>query len=357
MFPFICLRHNRQSKNTPVLLTVGTDEWAFSQVADYIQRYYPIDSRFRIMRWRARLLPPVFMGIIHFFSRYRLLHNPWPKPFGLGRASVLTWFHGDPGISNSKYGILGHQLARYLPRLTYITTSCSLTANKLLRWGVPKSKLVLVPLGVDTQLFRPPTPEERHSARNALGVSDRTLCIASFQKDGVGWGAGLEPKMEKGPDILVKVVERIADTQPVNMLLSGPSRGYVIKCLEKRGIKYIHVNARLHSDLVSLYHAADIYLITSREEGGPLSLLESLSCGVPVVSTKAGMAPDIIQHGISGSLADVDNVDQIACLAIDVARSEERGRAFGLNGRNAVLRYDWNIVVKLMIDQVYAKCP
>ena len=42
--------------------------------------------------------------------------------------------------------------------------------------------------------------------------------------------------------------------------------------------------------LISLYHALDIYLITSREEGGPMGLLESIACGTPVASTNVGMA-------------------------------------------------------------------
>lgn len=356
MFSVIRGPQKKRSKTVLVLLVVGRKEWANSQDADYIQCHFPRDAGFRLLRWIPRFLPPVFPGIIHFYSRYALLENPWPKPIGLGRASVLTWFHGDPGGKDFKFRVLGERLGQYLPKLTYVTASCSLTAEKLRRWGVPQQKLKVVPLGVDSRYFRPPSPEERRRARKALGVPDGAFCVASFQKDGVGWNGGFEPKLEKGPDVLLEVVERLAEAHDVYMLLSGPSRGYVKAGLEARGIPYYHTFVKEHTDLLPLYHAADLYLITSREEGGPLALLESLACGLPVVSTKVGMAPDVIQHGSNGYLAEVDDVEQITHFALDIAESEDRARKFGANGRKVAVEHDWDAVVRQWIEEVYTQC-
>ena len=53
----------------------------------------------------------------------------------------------------------------------------------------------------------------------------------------------------------------------------------------------------------------DLYLITSREEGGPKGLIESMAAGVPVVSTRVGMAPALIKDGINGAIAAVDDIE------------------------------------------------
>ena len=81
---------------------------------------------------------------------------------------------------------------------------------------------------------------------------------------------------------------------PVYALLTGPSRGYVKEELKKNGIPYYHSYVLELNDLVPLYQALDLYLITSREEGGPMGLMESMSCGIPVVTTNVGMAADVI---------------------------------------------------------------
>ena len=82
--------------------------------------------------------------------------------------------------------------------------------------------------------------------------------------------------------------------------------------MEKYGIPYFHTYPKNHNDLISLYHALDVYLITSREEGGPMGLLESIACGTPVASTNVGMASDIISDKITGVLADHIEVENIA---------------------------------------------
>ena len=93
------------------------------------------------------------------------------------------------------------------------------------------------------------------------------------------------------------------------MLLTGPSRGYVKNRLDKSKIQYRHDMLQDVNSLVDYYNVIDLYIITSREEGGPKALLESLACGVPLVSTKVGMVPDLIVHNENGYLVDLEDED------------------------------------------------
>ena len=62
------------------------------------------------------------------------------------------------------------------------------------------------------------------------------------------------------------------------------------------------------AEVAKLYPLIDIYTVTSREEGGPKAILESMACGVPVITTKVGMAPDIIENGKNGLLVECEDV-------------------------------------------------
>ena len=79
-----------------------------------------------------------------------------------------------------------------------IHTSCSITRNQLIKWGAEEEKIIIIPIGVDLRIFNEMAAEDRISIRRDIGIPEDHICIGSFQKDGVGWEDGNEPKMEKG---------------------------------------------------------------------------------------------------------------------------------------------------------------
>jgi glycosyltransferase involved in cell wall biosynthesis len=121
-----------------------------------------------------------------------------------------------------------------------------------------------------------------------------------FSKDGVGWRNGSEPKLVKGPDIFLRVIQQLKSRYKIHVLLSAPARGYIKSGLESLGIPYQHFHLKKYWDIVRLYQALDLYLVTSREEGGPKAMLESLACGIPLVTTRVGMVPDVIIDKYNG---------------------------------------------------------
>jgi len=62
----------------------------------------------------------------------------------------------------------------------------------------------------------------------------------------------------------------------------------------------------------TLYQALDLYIVTSRQEGGPKAILESMASGIPIVSTRVGQAADIIHHQQNGWMVDVGDVEAIS---------------------------------------------
>ncbi len=278
--------------------------------------------------------------VVHFGSQYMWLD--WGRFLPKRNRFAVSFFHGKPEDGPQ----VERHIERFLksvPSITTVITAASLVEKRLLEWGVPREKLVRIPIGVDTRTFRLPTPFERAKARARLGFTPDQVVIGSFQKDGVGWGDGMEPKLIKGPDIFIAAVQRIAREASVAVLLTGPARGYVKSELTRRGIPFVHTYLKEQVDLAGCYHALDLYLVTSREEGGPKGIMESMASGVPIVSTLVGMAPDLIVDGVTGGLVCSESPDEIADKILEVIQSDNL-TTLKMRAREAVAVADWSVV-------------
>ena len=123
------------------------------------------------------------------------------------------------------------------------------------------------------------------------------ILIGSFQKDSEGDSA--RPKLEKGPDIFLDIVEKLNKEMDIKVILAGPSRKYLTKNLKNKNIPYEYFNRPYKKDekdrdINLLYDCLDWYLITSRVEGGPQSVLESAYRKIKVLSSNMGIAPEIL---------------------------------------------------------------
>ena len=333
----------------PVAFVIERADWAIRWVGEHV--CIEID-KFSPGTAATTTRPERLAGrVVHFGSQYMWL--AWGAAMGRSNRYVTSFFHGKPDD--------GPEIARHIdrfmasvPRLDRVVTAASIVEGRLLEWGVPRAKLVRIPIGVDTKLFVPPSVEQRRAARAAFGIEDDRIAVGSFQKDGVGWGEGLEPKFIKGPDVLLDTVARLSREVPVFVVLSGPARGYVRQGLERLGVPYKHRYVATHEDLTTCYHALDLYLVTSREEGGPMGLMEAMASGVPIVSTAVGMAPDLICDGVTGGLADPGDVDALYAACLSILGAADHGKALRLAAREAVKPCDWSIVGRAHLDQVYA---
>ena len=83
------------------------------------------------------------------------------------------------------------------------------------------------------------------------------------------------------------------------------------KELERIGLPYRHVHFGSRDELVNAYHALNVYVVTSRQEGGPKAALESMASGAPLVTTRVGQASELVLDEENGLLADVDDVEAL----------------------------------------------
>lgn len=287
--------------------------------------------------------------IIHFGSINTLAPGTTLKRFHPSNQAILTWFHVSPDDARLA---LVPQLNHWVSR---VHTSCNGTKEKLIAAGLSPEKVVVIPLGVDLKLFQPcTTQEQRRLLRQRLGLPESALIIGSFQKDGEGWGEGRKPKLIKGPDIFCEGVVRLKQSFPnLHVLLTGPARGYVKQRLQAAHIPFTHILVDTYEAMPDYYRALDLYLMTSREEGGPKAILESLACGVPCLATRTGIAPDLYSSQLSFLLVEQEAVETLVERASLLLRDQNFYANTVQQGIEEVQNYTWEKITERYFRELY----
>lgn len=264
-----------------------------------------------------------------------------PRWLSSSHRLATAYLHGRPGTPGyPEFDASFEALRAHPDRLVRIQVTHAEMHELVLSAGVDPGRVFRITIGIDLESFPLGDAEHRADARRSLDLSESAFVVGSFQKDGVGWGAGLEPKLIKGPDVLVASLEAVRARAPeLAVLLTGPARGYVRGELDRLGIPHRHLLAHSRTELARAYHALDVYVIPSRQEGGPKGVLESMAAGAPLVTTRVGQAPDLVEHGRNGFLVDVDDAEAIADAVLRVHDDRTLRDAVTAAGRATAERY------------------
>jgi glycosyltransferase involved in cell wall biosynthesis len=264
-------------------------------------------------------------------NHFDALHEQWlSSSHRLG----LSYFHGRPGTPGyPEFDRAYETLKAHAERIDRVHVTHGELEGLAVAAGVDPARVFRIPIGIDLERFPFGDTAACAASRRTVGVPESAFVVGSFQKDGVGFGPGLEPKLVKGPDVFIEVVARLrAEIPELFMLLTGPARGYVRKELDRIGVPHQHVQVP-RERLASVYHCLDVYLVTSRQEGGPKAVLESMATGVPFVTTRVGQAQELVSDRENGLLTAVDDVDALTAAVESVyadaslrARLRDAGR-------------------------------
>jgi glycosyltransferase involved in cell wall biosynthesis len=325
--------------------------WVINWEGIYISKYIRLlyNKPVKLLKPSKLRISIIKNQIIHFGSRNVYLPQNY-KYVNDNNNLILTWYHGtDRDVQYIK------PLKEASKKLSIIHTACTISKDNLIRWGVDGDKIVIIPIGVDINLFNEAATCSRESIREKLGIPANSICIGSFQKDGEGWGEGNSPKYIKGPDIFCEVVKKLAKKYPVFVLLSGPARGYVKNQLQSSGISFKHLYLKKYQDIAKLYRAIDLYIVSSRAEGGPKALLESFASGVPLVSTDVGMVHDIGENGYNSLISKIDDIKSLTCNCERIINDENLRKKIISGGFKTVKDFDWNIIAKRYYEEIYSR--
>ena len=273
-------------------------------------------------------------SVFHLSQFTLLLHDFQRSGNNLG----LAYFHGRPGTPGMpEFDACFDTLRARHAEIDRIQVTNREMEALVVSTGIDPVKVHRIPIGVDVRVFVPRDGSSRRDARARLELPGSAFVVGSFQKDGVGWGDGLVPKLIKGPDVLLAVAERLVEHVPeLHFLLTGPARGYVRTGLERLGIPYRHLLLSDVDEVAAAYPAIDLCLVTSRDEGGPRAVLEALATRVPLVTTRVGQAADLVRHGENGWMVEPEDVDGLVASIARVAGASASELAPVLDAGRAV---------------------
>jgi glycosyltransferase involved in cell wall biosynthesis len=170
---------------------------------------------------------------------------------------------------------------------------------------------VHVPHMVDLETFRPLSDTDAvERLRQAHDIPRGRYLIGSFQRDTEGHDLE-SPKLVKGPDMFAEIVSTLQRWKlPIHVVLAGPRRFWLRRRLGELGVPFtyvgrdvaertddIRVNTLPRRELNILYKLIDLYVVGSRSENAPDSVLEAAAAGCKIISTDVGVAPDVLVPG------------------------------------------------------------
>ena len=151
--------------------------------------------------------------------------------------------------------------------------------------------------------------KEKRKLRKNLNLPLKEFLVGSFQRDTEG-SDNISPKLEKGPDNFIKILENLKiKNKNLKVVLTGKRRDYIINKLDEIEIPYYYFQMVDNKKLNDLYNSLDLYVVASRVEGGPQSILECAITKTPIISTDVGIASEILSPVSIFNMNNYDSAD------------------------------------------------
>lgn len=279
-------------------------------------------STFSLVRRVRELLKEIRPDILHTHLYHANLYGRLAA-LGLGLPGVVATVH------NIYSRVKWHRcLANYLlARVSdYVLVFSPQVRDDVFRFDrVPAARLKMLTPGV--RLEEPNPGETREEIRSRLGISG--FCVGNV--------ARLEE--QKGHEDLLAAVSKVRGEIPdLTVLLVGDgSRGARLRALtQDLGLGQVVRFLGVRRDIPRILQALDVFLMPSRWEGIPLTILEAMGYGLPVISTMVGRVPEIIQDGVNGRLTPVADPEALARAILELYREPGKRRQWGEQARRTV---------------------
>src|SRR4051812_39912677 len=343
---------------TLVAGTVSPGEQSMSYVAEGLGvQVVTIPHLHREISPVQDLLATIRLSKMMRADRPTILHTHTAKAGAVGRAAALLAGRARPPIVVHTFH--GHVLRGYFGRpltfvfrmleklLAHVTDALVAVSpevrDELVALGVaPVEKFHVIRLGIELETRVPERAEARAETRRVMGVRhDRFL---------VGWTGRMTGV--KRTDVVLRgfaLLRRRGVHATLCMVGDGPDRLRIEELASELGIVRDCLFTGYQEDVGPFFAAFDVFVLPSANEGTPVTAIEALASGCPVVATRVGGVPDVVQDGEDGILIDPGSPEQLADALVRLAGDPELRARMGESGRRRTLpRY----AVSRLIDDM-----
>jgi N-acetyl-alpha-D-glucosaminyl L-malate synthase BshA len=131
---------------------------------------------------------------------------------------------------------------------------------------------------------------------------------------------------------VIDIFDRIRQKVPARLLLvgDGPDLALAYKKARELGITALVHGVGAQEEVVPLLSVSDVFLLPSSQESFGLAALEAMACEVPVVASRVGGLPEVIEHGISGFLHPPEAIDEMAASALAILTDDDLHARIGV---------------------------
>jgi len=304
-----------------------------------VERLHALDVETARVPLDARLVSPAaFLGLVRALERLR----PAIVQSHGARSNVYTRlaarYAGVPVVLSTvhnslfDYDVPGWRRTLYVlaERLTspladrIVAVSAAIARDLVERYGIAAARTVVVRNGIDAWAFRP--TREPAAVRADLGVAGgrRVVVMAGRMTPQKGW------------DVLLEAAARLAAARSDLawvLVGDGPLRPALTRRAAELAVAAHFTGAR--ADMADVLGCADVVVLASRSEGLPFTLLEAMALGKPVVATRVGGVPEVVEEGRSGRLVPREDPAALATAIADVLEAPAAA-AMGARGRARV---------------------
>lgn len=249
-------------------------------------------------------------------------------------ATCHNWLGGTAAL-----GIYNRLDRMALKRFHGLAAVSDSVAQRLLASGVPARKIRTIANGIDVQKFE--------SARPSL--------VLNFDYSKViGMVARLD--LQKGFEYLLRAARELCGAFPelkVVIVGEGPDRNEIERMIQRLGLLSNVILAGQHSDMPAIYAAMDIFVLPSLNEGLPMTILEAMAARKPVIATRVGAIPKVIQDGETGLLVDPADSDGLRNALARLLADSDLCSRLGAAGHDWVSRNYTSEAMALKYRQMY----
>jgi glycosyltransferase involved in cell wall biosynthesis len=290
-------------------------------------------------------------------QRPHILHTHTAKAGGIGRLAavlagrarppiVVHTFHGH--VLRGYFGRSGTAIFRSLERLLARMTDTLVAVGPEVRDDLvelkvaPASKFTVIRLGIELDARVASSAAARADTRRLMGIADDRFVV--------GW-IGRMTGVKRAGDVLraFRILRDNGIDAVLCMVGDGPDRDSVEHLASELGVVRHCLFPGYQEEIGRFFAAFDAFVLPSGNEGTPVTAIESLASGCPVVATRVGGVPDVVQDGVDGFLVEPADLEALADRLARLAGDLELRVQMGAAGRERVLpRYS----VERLIDDV-----
>lgn len=312
--PIICVLNNgplrQEIKDTPIYAQLARFPgdifgllWRLARIFRRERPQIVLCMSYRLTGWVGRLLARLYGA--KFIYEHHGVESP--------RRYDLDWLD-----------------RRLLPLTDQIIALGKVLGDKLLADGIPPHKITVIENGVARAKFD--LAPDLHAKMRLFGFAPDTPVI--------GCVASIRPV--KNLPLLVEAFGMVVRQLPESRLVlvgDGPSRNEIERLVHESGLSEKVLFLGVRRDIPDLLRAFDVVALTSHIEAAPMIILEAGAAGRPVVTTRVGSLPDMVQDGVTGFLVPTGEAEIFANRLLTLLTDPQRRDAMGEAARRYISQH------------------